>query len=757
MAQEVEIPSSLRTQSIQISPDGDKVFILNDNSTVSVFDVSSQQFVVSNKQVFLPFLSGRIPTEIKISHGGRDFLVGGSDPELYHFAIYAIADFLKNDDLFKVPVVLSSIPRARDDGTMFSAFSEDESSVYFIDALSHELSVFTIKTEKIETFPVNIAEKLVNFSIDNQNKFGFVLTLDPGHLMVIDLTSGKIVGDYKVGDKPQEIKYSEAKNSVYVTNRSSDTVAIVDLKSKTVQSVVAGTFPVRLAYDAIHDQVFVASNGDGTLFEISKNGSKPIVKLGTPGYGSYPIDVWYSKETGRIVAVNPYHGTVYIVEPKTGEILLEKKIEGWPTKVIGGEEGSVAAILRQNSNDLTLIDTQTLSLKNVASEEVPAEKVFSAPLNIQYDYQTSRLFVGNVGTGDISVVDSATLELIKKIPIGFQPRTMFLSEKHHKLFISNTSGGFITVVDLSNDDYVTHVVQTGDMPQVVQGLEGLDKAYVALSIKNTVGVINMTTNELVTKIPLGIENKFPFSLTRSEERKEVYVTNYGADSVSVIDAKTDTVLKTITVGKKPLWLSYHPATQLVFVTIEGEKEVVVIDPNKLAVTKRLKTTGIPYRVFSDDATGIVYVTHRGDKYVEIFTADKTEGLMRLDVREMNYLGEFGTGGYNMMTMDTPRFNKETKHLYITSTANDRVVATDVSRDSQGILNITAVKAILENGEVFDTPGISPAVSGGSSRTIVAGLFLVAGGVLFVLWRIRRGVVIAQKTQSPSSTNTDHIA
>ncbi len=732
-----ETPTNIQIQSIAVSPDGDKVFILNDDSTVSVYDISQEKFIVSNEVVFLPTVGKSIPTNVVISPLGHHFLVGGSDSEFYHFAVYATDDFLKDDGLFKTPVALSQIPKSVDNAETLVAFAPDEEKIYLVDAVSREMSVFSYINTKMESSVLDIPERLVNFSINTTGTLGFIVTLDSGRLFIVNLGTGKIVDRYEVGGRPIRMYYSDTDQSVYVASKSSDTVSIVDLKEKKVRSVVAGSFPVRLANNRDGSKVFVASNGDGAIFEISKDVSRKLIELGTPGYGTYPIDIWHSNETGMIVAINPYSQDVYIADVGTGKIVFEEKLGGWLKNIVGSESGSIAAILRQNSNELTLVDTKSKTVKNISSTGSVSEGVFSAPMNLQYHPNTGLLFVGNLGTGDISVVDGTTLNLVKKIPVGFQPHTMYLSEELDKLFISNTSGGFVTIIDLSDDQYGTYNVKTGGMPQVVQGLEAIGKAYVALSVKNTVGVIDMHTNKLTKEIPLGSGNLFPFSLTRSEDRKEVYVTNYGADTVSIIDAITDTVKKTITVGEKPLWISYHPATALLFVTIEGANEIVAIDPEKLEVVKRLSTVGIPYRVLGDDATEFVYVTHRGDKNVEIFKADKTKGLIPFGVREMDYVGEFGLG-YNMWTMDTTRLNAETKRVYISSTAHDIVVITNLSRDSEGILQLTKVGAIFENGEVYQAPSTPQTTRRMSGVALVTALVAITGVVMLILWKIRPG-------------------
>ncbi|QON17068.1 PE domain-containing protein [Mycobacterium tuberculosis] len=91
----------------------------------------------------------------------------------------------------------------------------------------------------------------------------------------------------------------------------------------------------------------------------------------------------------------------------------------------------------------------------------------------------------------------------------------------------------------------------------------------------------------------------------------VYVTNFGSGTVSVINPATNTVTGSpITIGNGPSGVAVSPVTGLVFVTNFDSNTVSVIDPTTNTVTGSPITVGTaPTGVAVNPVTGEVYVTN----------------------------------------------------------------------------------------------------------------------------------------------------
>lgn len=78
--------------------------------------------------------------------------------------------------------------------------------------------------------------------------------------------------------------------------------------------------------------------------------------------------------------------------------------------------------------------------------------------------------------------------------------------------------------------------------------------------------------------------KQPESGTINPNGTQVFVSNNGAGTVSVIDTATDTVISTITVGQNPAGVAFNLKGSKAYVANSGDNSISVIDTSTLSVT-----------------------------------------------------------------------------------------------------------------------------------------------------------------------------
>ncbi len=80
-------------------------------------------------------------------------------------------------------------------------------------------------------------------------------------------------------------------------------------------------------------------------------------------------------------------------------------------------------------------------------------------------------------------------------------------------------------------------------------------AYITNYNANSVSVIDTTTNTVSATINVVGE---PYGVAVSPDGSRVYITNAGANTVSVINTATNTVIDTIPVGNNPFGVAVSP-------------------------------------------------------------------------------------------------------------------------------------------------------------------------------------------------------
>src|SRR5659263_88142 len=101
-----------------------------------------------------------------------------------------------------------------------------------------------------------------------------------------------------------------------------------------------------------------------------------------------------------------------------------------------------------------------------------------------------------------------------------------------------------------------------------------------------------------------------------------YVTNYGSNTVSVIDMATNTVTATINAGGYPDGVAVNPAGTKVYVTYSNGTSVIDTATNTVTATVNVGTW--PYGVAVNPTGTKVYVTYYFDNTISVIdTASNT--------------------------------------------------------------------------------------------------------------------------------------
>ena len=162
---------------------------------------------------------------------------------------------------------------------------------------------------------------------------------------------------------------------------------------------------------------------------------------------------------------------------------------------------------------------------------------------------------------------------------------------------------------------VPTTIPVGKYPEGIAYDPGTGEIYVANFGSNTVSVINDSTNTVVATIKVGTQ---PKNIVYDSGKDEVFVTNWGSGTVSVISDRTHLVVATIPVGIHPVGIAYDSAKSEIFVANSGDNTVSVISDTNNSVVATI-TTGTnpsqglssphPIGVTYDSATNEIYIVN----------------------------------------------------------------------------------------------------------------------------------------------------
>ncbi|MCI4324162.1 MAG: YncE family protein, partial [Thermoplasmata archaeon] len=222
--------------------------------------------------------------------------------------------------------------------------------------------------------------------------------------------------------------------------------------------------------------------------------------------------------------------------------------------------------------------------------------VGSLPVSMAYDASTGDVYVTNSGGQNVTVIDGSTDRVVGSIRVGSQPDGITYDSGRGELFVSNSGSDGVSVIDDSTNELVASIA-VGYDPQGVAYDNATGDVYVAdgHSLNNwstgTVSVIADSNNSVVANVTLGDD---PTAAVYDPTSHVVLVANFLSNNISVIDAATSSVVADPDVGDGPMGLAYDSKNGTVYNTNSDQGTVSILGPRPPSrYTLSLSEEGLP--------------------------------------------------------------------------------------------------------------------------------------------------------------------
>ncbi len=278
--------------------------------------------------------------------------------------------------------------------------------------------------------------------------------------------------------------------------------------------------------------------------------------------------------------------TVSVIDTATNTVTATVIVESSPTGVAVSPDGSRVYVANLGSNMVSVIDATKTPPAVIANVTV----IGSSPFGVAVSQDGSRVYVTNRDSNNVSVIDATKTPpvVIAAVAVGGSPLGVAVSPDGSRVYVANGGGGAagVSVIDTTKTPpVVSATLRVGISPFGVAVSPDGSRAYVTNSFSSTVSVIDTTTTPPVVTatVPVGnFPTGIPFGVAVSPDGSRVYVANSGSSSVSVIDVTKapPVAIATVTVGAEPLGVAVTPDGSHVYVANSGSTTVSVIDATK---------------------------------------------------------------------------------------------------------------------------------------------------------------------------------
>lgn len=270
------------------------------------------------------------------------------------------------------------------------------------------------------------------------------------------------------------------------------------------------------------------------------------------------------------------------------------------------------------------------------------EKQAETPKQAEAPKKGPRIYVTNERSGDLSVIDATTLEVVATVPLGKRPRGIHASPDGKLIYVAlsgspiagpgvdedslppaDKSADGIGVYDIAQGK-VVKMLKSGSDPEEFDITADGKFLFVSNEDVAGVSVLDLTTEKIVATLKTGEE---PEGVKMSPDGKFVYATSEDAGTIYKIDVAERKVVQTLKVGRRPRTIAWMPDGKSVWVNAENDGTVVRVDAEKGKVleTVSLGEAGVvkPMAVLlSPDASKLYVSTGRGKKLFILDTATR---------------------------------------------------------------------------------------------------------------------------------------
>jgi YVTN family beta-propeller protein len=294
-------------------------------------------------------------------------------------------------------------------------------------------------------------------------------------------------------------------------------------------------------------------------------------------------------------------------------------------------------------------------------------KVGEFPSAIAVNPDSGRLFVANKDSDAVSVIDGSTNAVIANIPVGVGAKPVDIAIDPNEeginslIFVSNSDSDTVSVIDGSTNAVIA-TIKARQEPVDVAVNPITNRLYIANYQNNTVSVIDYylsknqgLKNETIANIQVG---DGPESIDFNPITNRLYVSNSDSDTVSVIDGSTNAVIANIPVGTNPYGVAVNTDANLIYVANYLSNTVSVIDGSTNRVIDSISVNRFPFAVSYNQANKIAYVTHLSRNIVSMINNTHPVIGVTFEINPANS-GYVNCNGKEFLNGDYFRYNINT--------------------------------------------------------------------------------------------------
>src|SRR5215831_6159457 len=303
----------------------------------------------------------------------------------------------------------------------------------------------------------------------------------------------------------------------------------------------------------------------------------------------------------RIIQTNSAGDNVHIIDAATDKVVGE----------IGGIEVNHGAAAAPDGSRYFISNEAeaTLDVADARSLQVTRHvKLSGRPNNLAIGKDGRRVYVSIIqAPGAVDVIDTQSLERVKTIPMKAGVHNTYVTPDGRWVVAGSVVGKFLAVIDPATDKVAWMLpFDNGVRPMAFElNADGSTRRiFVQLSNVHGFGVVDFATHKEMTRVqmPAAPPGKKPdidatpsHGIGVTPDGKTLWVDSSLNSKVYVYSLPDLKLLGGVDVGRTPDWMTFTPDSRKVYVSNAGANSVSVIDVKAMKELTRIKVGYVPKR------------------------------------------------------------------------------------------------------------------------------------------------------------------
>jgi YVTN family beta-propeller protein len=347
--------------------------------------------------------------------------------------------------------------------------------------------VFLIVANKVEA-KQEIESKKTEASLREDQQEAVTEEEESGYFYsLIDGETNTVIAAIPVGDFPDASVITPDKTKIYVANRKSGTVTVINLREYRVHTTVSvGVDPCIMQITPDGKKMYVINCGSDTVSVIETETDE----VTTIPVGKHPSTMLIIPDEGKVWIKN-LDDTVSIIDIATDQVITAPL-----RRDIHDPYRYNAAFNPRDHYDNKVDDISVLSVIDPKTNQVEFTIPIPYPsngmlLNLADGTKSYALHPGN---NAISVIDMELRKVGKVISVGSTPCDMILIPDETKLYVINCGGDTISAISTKTNKVTT--IRVEQYPLTV----GISRDGAKLFVKNKAGTIFWVIDTAIDKV-----------------------------------------------------------------------------------------------------------------------------------------------------------------------------------------------------------------------------------------------------------------